>query len=194
MQKVLKSLLLGSFLLILVGSFTASAQRVALKTNLLHWATLTPNAGVEFKFANKWTMDISGGYNPFTFSENRKFKHWVVMPEFRLWPCEAFSGHFFGLHLMGGQYNVGGLDIPVGRLKAFKEHRFQGWALGAGLTYGYQFVLGKRLNLEASISAGYGYIDYTKYKCPKCGEKVGEGNYHYLGVTKATLSLIYFIN
>lgn len=41
----------------------AKGQNVALKTNVLYDATATVNAGVEFSFAPKWTMDISANYN-----------------------------------------------------------------------------------------------------------------------------------
>lgn len=48
---------------------------MALKTNVLYDATATVNAGVEFSVAPKWTMDISGNYNSWNFSDNRKWKH-----------------------------------------------------------------------------------------------------------------------
>lgn len=53
----------------------AKGQNVALKTNILYDATATVNAGVEFSVAPKWTMDISGNYNGWNFSDNRKWKH-----------------------------------------------------------------------------------------------------------------------
>ena len=43
--------------------------------NVLYDATATVNAGVEFSVAPKWTMDISGNYNGWNFSDNRKWKH-----------------------------------------------------------------------------------------------------------------------
>lgn len=169
------------------------AQKVGLKTNFLYWGTATPNIGVEFSLAPKWTLDLNAGYNPFEFSNNKKFKHWAAVPEVRYWTCEAFNGHFFGLHGLISHYNVNDLNIPIWKFTALKDYRYEGWAYGAGLTYGYQFVLGRNWNLEASISAGYLYLDYEKFNCPKCGKKVGEGPSHYFGPTKATLSLIYVI-
>ncbi|MCE8189449.1 DUF3575 domain-containing protein [Porphyromonas gingivalis] len=172
---------------------TLRAQQIGLKTNLLYWGTTTPNAGLEFRMGKKWTLDVSGGYNPFTFSHHRKLKHWLVAPELRYWTCEAFSSHFFGLHGIGGEYNVNDIDIPIGRLKKLNNYRYKGYAIGAGLTYGYQWLLGKRWNLEASISGGFVHFDYDKFECAKCGKKIAEGKYDYFGVTKATLSLIYII-
>lgn len=186
-------LLLVGFALVLGILPSLRAQQIALKTNLLHWATTTPNAGLEFRLGKKRTLDISGGYNPFTFNHERKLKHWVLAPELRYWTCESFSGHFFGLHAVGGEFNVNDIDVPIGRFKKLNDYRHEGYAVGGGLTYGYQWYLGKRWNLEASISAGYVYFDYEKFKCAKCGSKIGEGTYDYFGVTKATLSLIYII-
>lgn len=79
-------------------------QNVALKTNVLYDATATVNAGVEFSIAPKWTMDISGNYNGWSFSDNRKWKHWLVQPEIRWWFCNKFMRSFLGFHLLGAQY------------------------------------------------------------------------------------------
>ncbi len=60
--------------LLAVGRFIwpAVAQKVALKTNLLYDATSTMNLGFEFGLSPKWTLDVSGNYNPWTFSKNKK--------------------------------------------------------------------------------------------------------------------------
>lgn len=70
------------------------APKVALKTNMLYDATSTFNLGFEFGLGKKCTFDLSGNYNPWTFSDNRKMKHWLVQPEMRWWTCRRFSGHF----------------------------------------------------------------------------------------------------
>ena len=106
------------------------AQTIGVKTNLLYDATSTLNLGVEVGTAPKWSLDVSGNFNPWAFNDNRKMKHWI---------------------------------------------------------------LGNRWNLEASIGVGYAYLDYTKYKCKKCGEKLGSGHKNYVGPTKAAISLIYII-
>lgn len=163
----------------------------AIKTNALYWATTTPNLGIEFRLSDKFTLDISGGYNPWTFSDNKKFKHWLAQPELRYWYCRPFGGSFWGLHLHGAQFNVGGWDLPV--FKTLKDHRYEGWLIGAGISYGYQWILSNRWSLEASIGVGYAYIDYDKYKCEECGEKIKSDTRNYWGPTKASLSLIYII-
>ncbi|WP_108823575.1 DUF3575 domain-containing protein [Dysgonomonas sp. Marseille-P4361] len=168
-------------------------QEVAIKTNLAYWATTTPNLGMEFALGKKSTLEISGGFNPFEFSDNKRFKHWLVQPEYRWWFCETFNGHFLGVHAHGAQFNVGGWDIPIGRLDVFKDKRYEGYLYGGGLSYGYQWVLSNRWNFEFNIGAGYARIHYNEYPCKDCGTKQDEGNYNFWGVTKAELSFIYII-
>lgn len=171
----------------------ARSQEVTIKTNLAYWATTTPNLGMEFALGKKSTLEISGGFNPFEFSDNKRFKHWLVQPEYRWWFCETFNGHFLGVHAHGAQFNVGGWDIPIGRLDVFKDKRYEGYLYGGGLSYGYQWVLSNRWNFEFNIGAGYARIHYNEYPCKDCGTKQDEGNYNYWGVTKAELSFIYII-
>jgi len=172
-------------------SFT-QAQKVALKNNLLYDATATPNLALEVGLSKKTTLEIGAGLNLFTFSDNKKFKHVLIQPELRWWTCDVFNGHFFGLHGHGAQFNVGGWDIPVGRLEAFKDSRYQGYLYGGGVSYGYQWVLSPRWNFELSAGAGYARIHYDEYPCAECGTKISDGTYNYWGVTKAAVSLIYF--
>lgn len=47
---------------------SVSAQKIAVKTNMLYDVTTTLNLGVEFSVAPKWTIDVSGNYNPFNLT------------------------------------------------------------------------------------------------------------------------------
>lgn len=173
----------------------AKGQNVALKTNVLYDATATVNAGVEFSIAPKWTMDISGNYNGWSFSDNRKWKHWLVQPEIRWWFCNKFMRSFLAFHLLGAQYNVGNLPTDF---KAFgkdfsslKNYRYQGWMAGAGIGYGYDWALSRHFNLEFELGMGVIYTGYEKYDCPQCGKKVDENQKFMIAPTKAALSLVY---
>lgn len=180
----------------------AFAQKFAMKTNLLYDATSTMNLGGEIGLAPKWTLDISGNYNPWTFSDNRKMKHWLIQPEVRWWTCQKFSGHFFGLHGHYAQYNMGGMlpwGFETGKMfgnisnDAMLNHRYEGWLAGGGISYGYHWILGNRWSLEATVGVGYAYLKYDKYSCAKCGQKIGSESKHYVGPTKAGIALIYMI-
>jgi hypothetical protein len=193
-------------LLVVAFPATIFAQKAAVKTNLLYWATTTPNLGVEFRLADRYTLNLEGGYNPFTLDDskevNRKLKHFLVTPEVRYWFCEAFNGHFIGINANYSQFNISAVEIPeifysMNETKGFtgmtKDTRNEGWAAGAGITYGYQWILGKRLNLEATLGLGYWYTDYEEFDNRKCGLFQKSFNRHLLGITKCGVSFIYLI-
>lgn len=194
MTSIRKTLLtLGVALLAAIG---AKGQVVGLKTNLLYDAALSPTLGLEFGLAPKWSLDISGTYNNWAIRDH-KWKQWMVQPEARLWFCRRFAGHFLGLHAIGGQYNFGNIDFGghnfLGTdLKLLEDHRLQGWMAGAGIAYGYSWILGKHWNLEAELGIGWIFTRYDVFNCDKCGKKIEEDVPHnYYGPTKAAINLIY---
>lgn len=173
----------------------AYAQKVAVKTNLLSDAALSPNLGLEVALAPKWTLDISGQGNFWTI-DGHKWKHWMVQPEARYWLCRRFAGHFFGIHAIGGQYNLGNLNIPVNFLGTdfhnVKNKRYQGWGAGAGIAYGCAFPVHPHWNIEAEIGIGWIYTRYDSYPCAECGSKIDNNRAHnYVGPTKAAINIVY---
>ncbi len=193
MKAILKTALSCS--LSLLCGLASFGQDAGLKTNLLYDATLTVNAGVEVGLAPRWSLDLSGNYNAWTIG-GRRWKHWLAQPEARYWFCDRFAGHFLGFHALGGQYNVG--NIPVGfdllgtDFSVLRDRRVQGWAVGAGVAYGYAFVLGRHWNLELEVGAGYVYTRYDVFECAGCGKRVEQDRpHHYVGPTKAAVNLVY---
>ena len=172
----------------------AKGQDVGLKTNLLSDGFLSPNLGLEIGLAPKWSLDLKGQVN-FWQVNGHKWKHWLAQPEARYWFCDRFSRHFLGFHALGGQFNVGQIKNNVKILgtdfSPLTDHRYQGWAVGAGVAYGYAFILGRHWNLELEVGFGYAYLQYDKFECAECGRKVGDGNRHYVGPTKAAVNLVY---
>lgn len=200
--------LIGVLLFMASLCSTARGQDVALKTNVLYDAALTVNAGLEIGLAPRWSLDVSGNFNGWTLDSGKRWKHWMVQPEARYWFCDRFAGHFLGFHALGGQYNFGGFNPGVkflgwGRddegkysgtdLTKLKDHRYQGWGVGAGIAYGYAWILGKHWNLEAEIGVGYIYTRFDKYECKECGKKLNDGElkHNYVGPTKAAINLVY---
>lgn len=169
----------------------ACAQKAVARTNLLYWATGTPNVGVDFRLRPRHTLGLHAGWQPWEYSDTKKLKHWSLQAEYRYWFCEAFNGHYLGAHVLGGQYNAGGIDVPFGVFPTLEDHRYQGWAVGAGISWGYQVLLSRRWSLEFGIGLGYLYLDYKKYRCPQCGEAIKDKNRHYVGPTKAAINLVY---
>ena len=151
--------------------------KFAIKTNALYWATTTANLGFEVGLSKKLTLDVSGNYNP-----------WLVQPELRYWLCERFYGHFFGLHAHYAEANVSNLNIF-----GLGDYRYQGNIYGAGISYGYQWILNKRWSMEATVGVGYARLNFDKYNCGTCGSKIGKEHKNYFGPTKIALSIIYVI-
>ncbi len=174
-----KFILLNLFLLILPLSIAAQSM-INVKSNLLYDATGTLNLGIEKSFGRKLTLEMTGNYNPWQFSENYKWKHWLLQPEFRYWYVDAMAGHFGGIHALVGAYNV-----------AWKDTRYQGNLVGAGFTYGYAWVLSPHWGLETSLGLGYMRLDYDYFECVHCADVDGSEKKNYVGPTKAAISLFY---
>ncbi len=194
MRNILKNSIIA-LVLALFAAAPATAQDVAIKTNLLYDAALTANLGAEVRLAPRWSFDLSGNLNAWTVNSH-KWKHWMLQPEARYWFCEAIQGHFLGFHALGGQYNVGNIDLNFKALgtdfRNLKDHRYQGWYAGLGVAYGYTWILGRHWNFEAEIGVGWIYTRYDIYPCAKCGTKIAKDKAHnYYGPTKAALNLVY---
>lgn len=188
--------LISACLLFAASSWSTYAQDVALKTNIIADALATINVGAEVKVAPRWSIDLSGNLNAWTINDH-KWKHWLVQPEARYWFCEAIGGHFLGFHLLGGEYNFGNLDLGSLKFlgsdfKGLKDRRYQGWFAGAGIAYGYSWILGKHWNLEAELGVGWIYTRYDTYPCAKCGQRIDHNRVHnYFGPTKAAINIVY---
>ena len=193
----------------------AGAQRIAVKNNLAADALLIPNLGVEFRLGNKWTLELSGQYNPFVWSgsgkidtkwnveyaeEGRMFKHWMAQPEVRYWTCEAFNGLFIGAHFFGGEHDITGITYPSfsfgGEKALVPEVRYKGYFYGGGLNIGHQWILGNRWNLEASIGAGYVHMLSDQLNPKIDGAYVSDKklSVSVIWITKASLSIVFLIN
>lgn len=172
------------------------SQKAAVKTNLISDGFFNPNAAVEFAVAPKWTVDLSGQFNLWKLSHDRQWRHWILQPEARYWFCDRFSSHFVGAHVLGGQFNIGGLNIPFSFLgtdfRKIKDTRYQGWFGGAGVAYGYDWVINEHWNIEAEIGVGWVYTRSDRFRCVGCGKKILENIPHnYIGPTKIAANVEY---
>lgn len=181
-----KSLLI--LLLIVSTSAISYGQKLAVKTNLLYDVTSTINLGIEFGLGQKTTLEVSANYNGWMLDKKNQvsYKNVMILPEFRYWLCERFFGHFFGVHAGYMNYNFSNT------LVASKRH--DGYMYGAGISYGYQFYLAKKWNLEATIGAGYARQNYDVYGNKNRDYFIRNVSKNYWGITKAGISIIYIIN
>jgi hypothetical protein len=178
-------------MLYLIGVMPGATQNVAVKSNILGWAAGgTINAGIEAGTGRKVTLQAFGAINPWTYSGERRVRIWNVEPEIRYWFCQKFNGHFIGVHLLGGEYNIRNVDLPFKTLPhQIKGRHYEGWYIGAGITYGYQWVLSDHWNLEASVGVGYARSPYRLYG--RCQRVLERDTRHYVGPTKLALSMMY---
>ena len=163
-------------------------QKIAVKNNLVHDVFLTLNAGIEYALNTHTSIDLSANYNPWTFGNNKKWKHWSIQPEFRYWIKEPFKSHFVGGTVMAGGFNFAKMKIfDMG------NYRHQGNFYGIGASYGYQWKLTEKWHMECNISIGYMRLDYDKYDCDNCGKFMGKDHKNYWGPINAGVSIIYII-
>lgn len=151
MNMWIKGLLLAVGLLFLVQDI--KAQRIALKSNAVTWATLSPNFGAEFRITRFFTVNGELSFNPFSFG-NFKPHHVTFQPEVRYWfSSRPHARWFVGVAGLASVYNMtlGGTT-------------HDGTAIGAGPTGGYSFVLNSRWSMEATLGLGLIGINERRYK------------------------------
>lgn len=148
-----------SILTFLLFSMSASAQRVALKTNTVDWLLLSPNLSLETRLSGRLTLDIGMAANPFSgtpYGHDMKLRNFRVNPELRYWFNRPMARHFVGVALTGGFYNL-----------RYDDRCIKGNIAAAGITYGYALVLGRHWNVEFTIGVGLARLwgfDYKTYE------------------------------
>lgn len=196
-----KTIMLIAVMVFFVGNTMAQRQvaGVGIKTNALYGAVaLAPNLGVEVGLGDKFSLDMGAGYNGWNRdghnNDNRKLVHWLAQAEGRYWFCESFGGWFVGAHLLGGQFNISGRELPLLLGSGSGDSRYEGYGYGGGVSGGYQFLLARRWGLELSLGAGYARLHYDRYECRTCGV-VQDHNQkrNYWGPTKATVSILFLL-
>lgn len=79
-----------------------------------------------------------------------------------------------------------------GIFAGLKKYRYEGWLAGGGISAGYHWMLDNHWNIETSLGVGYDFIRYKQYNCVKeCAGLRDKGDYHYIGPSKASISLVY---
>ena len=124
-----------------------------LRANLLRWATLTPDLGLEWRICPSWGIAVNGSWTSWTWSDkDRRYALWEVAPEVRYYMGEK-KAWYLGLMFKTGQFNY-----------KLSETGKQGDLTGGGITAGYQLRLNKALTLDFNLGLGYLNADFEKYK------------------------------
>lgn len=172
-----------SMLLLAVAS-AGKAQVLGVRTNIPVWGFYgTINAGLEAGFARKWSVSVDGAYNPFTWGDKKKTELLAVQGELRFWPRYKFAGHFIGLHGHYGQYDWG-----------LKKYRYKGNLYGAGVSYGYSYLLSARWCLEGNLGFGYTRLQH-EYRYDRLDDRsyFPPNPKNCWGITRIGISIIYLI-
>ena len=137
---------------------------LSLRANLLRWATLTPDLGLEWRICPSWGIAVNGSWTSWTWSDkDRRYALWEVAPEVRYYMGEK-KAWYLGAMFKAGQFNY-----------KFSETGKQGDLMGGGITAGYQLRLNKALDLDFNLGLGYLNADYEKYEVID-GVRVRRGN------------------
>ena len=180
----------------------ASAQTLALRTNLLYDATLSPNLGVEVRLGESWTAGINAGFNAWDLDQqkNKKWRHLLVAPNIRRYFAQKddtlfrrYKGHYLEMDAIYSHFNVGNVKFPFGLYKSVRDRRLQGDLLALGGKYGYSWILARDWRIEAEAGVAVGYAWYKEYDCPHCGSYLGEGDRIFL-LPQLGINVVYIIN
>ena len=126
---------------------------LSLRANLLRWATLTPDLGLEWRICPSCGIAVNGSWTSWTWSDkDRRYALWEVAPEIRYYMGEK-KAWYLGAMFKAGQFNC-----------KISETGKQGDLMGGGITTGYQLRLNKALYLDFNLGMGYLNADFEKYE------------------------------
>ncbi|WP_456085026.1 DUF3575 domain-containing protein [Leyella stercorea] len=126
---------------------------LSLRANLLRWAILTPDLGVEWRICPSWGIAVNGSWTSWSWSDkDRRYALWEVAPEVRYYMGEK-KAWYLGAMFKTGQFNY-----------KLSETGKQGDLMGGGITAGYQLRLNKALDLDFNLGLGYLNVDFEKYE------------------------------
>ena len=126
---------------------------LSLRANLLRWATLTPDLGLEWRICPSWGIAVNGSWTSWTWSDkDRRYALWEVAPEIRYYMGEK-KAWYLGAMFKAGQFNY-----------KLSETGKQGDLMGGGITAGYQLRMNKALALDFNLGLGYLNVDFEKYE------------------------------
>lgn len=127
--------------------------RFALRANLLRWATLTPDLGLEWRINSSWGIVANGSWTSWSWNDkDRRYALWEVSPEVRYYIGKEKRGY------VGAMYKAGQFNYKLSTTGK------QGDLMGGGITGGYQLRLNKALSMDFNLGIGCVHADYEKYE------------------------------
>ena len=170
--------------------------RIALRTNLLYDATLSPNLGVEVRVDSAWTVGLLAGINAWDVdkAKNRKWRHMLFSLRARKFLNDSvFHKGYIEADVIYSHFNVGNVKFPFGLYKSVRDRRLQGDLVALGGKYGYSWILARDWRIEAEAGVAVGYAWFKEYDCPHCGTFLGNGDRIFL-LPQLGINVVYIIN
>lgn len=162
---------------------TAGGYHFSLRANLLRWATLTPNLGVEWRVNRHVGIALNGSWTSWTWNgKDRRYSLWKVSPEVR-WYLGGEKRGYVGAMYKAGEFNYKLSDTGK-----------QGNLMGGSITGGYQLRLNNALSMDFSLGMGCIHADYDRYMViDDVRVKRGKGTKNWWGPTQAGVTLVWTI-
>lgn len=157
--------------------------RVSLRANLLRWATLTPDLGIEWRIIPSVGIAVSSSWTSWSWdSKQRRYALWEVMPELR-W----YIGQSRSLYL-GAMYKTGEFNYKLSHTGR------EGHMQGGGITGGWQLRLNNALSLDFALGLGCIHAAYDRYTVTEgVRVKSGRSTKNWWGPTHAGVTLVWHI-
>ena len=165
-------------------SAEAKPYTFALRANLLRWATLTPDLGIEWRVNRHVGILVNGSWTSWSWSDkDRRYALWKVSPEVRYYIDKEKRGY------LGVMYHIGEFNYKLG------ETGKQGDYQGGGITGGYTLPLNSRLSLDFHAGIGYTHAEYDKYRVTDGVRVRGENQTkNHWGINQLGVTLVWSVN
>lgn len=135
------------------GHFKKEYPSLNIKTNMLYWAALAPNIGLEYRFRNRWSVGATASVAWWKKQSTHKYYQIGVYEIEGRYYLGQRERHHLGCYIQGGIYDLG--FNAIGRLGEF---------IGMGISYGYLLPISDSISLEFQIGLGYIGTSYQEYQ------------------------------
>lgn len=162
---------------------TTGIRHFSIRTDLLRWATLTPDLGIEWRINRHVGIAVNGSWTSWSWNgKDRRYALWEVAPEVRWYLGKEKRGY------IGAMYKAGEFNYK------FSGTGRQGDLMGGGITGGYQLRLNRTLALDFSLGLGCLHAGYDKYTViDNVRVRRGKGTKDWWGPVQAGVTLVWAI-
>lgn len=154
---------------------------ISLRANLLRWATLTPDLGIEWHINRNFSILVNGSWTSWSWNDkDRRYALWKLSPEVRYYIGKEKRG------FLGAMYHIGEFNYKLG------DTGKQGDYQGGSITGGYLLQLNRALALDLHTALGYTRADYDKYTVTDgIRVRTGSKTKNYWGINQLGVTLVW---